>query len=309
MTKKILAVAGPTASGKTALAIELAKRFSGEVVSCDSMQIYKGMDVGTAKPDKEEMSGIPHHMIDIATPEERFSVAEYCRLARAAIDEIHSRGKLPILAGGTGLYMDSVLNNTDFKDFQGDAAFCSEMQSLAERQGNHAVHRLLFEKDPTAAQSIHPNNLKRVIRALEVCHVTGKTFTQVNAESIRKPVYDAYVLGIETDRQLLYDRIDRRVDIMLERGLLDEVKQLKAAGIGRDTTAMQAIGYKELLDFLDGAVSLQAAVDKIKQESRRYAKRQLTWFRRNPDINWVGIGTDKQLEEIFEKCSRFLAKA
>lgn len=306
MTKKIIAVAGPTASGKTALAIELAKRFSGEVVSCDSMQIYKGMDVGTAKPDADEMCGIPHHMIDIAVPDKRFSVAEYCTMARDAIDHILSRGRLPILAGGTGLYMDSVLNNTDFKDFQGDKEFCAEMQRLAGEKGNTAVHRLLEEKDAVAAQNIHPNNLRRVIRALEVCHVTGKTFTQVNAESIRKPVYDALVLGIETDRQLLYQRIDRRVDIMLEKGLLDEVKELKKAGIGRDTTAMQAIGYKELLDFLEGEISFDGAVDKIKQESRRYAKRQLTWFRRNPDINWVSIGDEKSIEEIIERCKSFL---
>lgn len=306
MTKKILAVAGPTASGKTALAIELAKRFSGEVVSCDSMQIYKGMNVGTAKPDAAEMCGIPHHMIDIAQPDKRFSVAEYCTMAREAIDDILDRKKLPILAGGTGLYMDSVLNNTDFKDFQGDEAFCTEMQRLAEEKGNIAVYQLLEEKDAVAAQNIHPNNLRRIIRALEVCHVTGKTFTQVNAESIRKPVYDALILGIDTDRQLLYERIDRRVDIMLEKGLLDEVKKLKEAGIGRDTTAMQAIGYKELLDFLEGEISFDGAVDKIKQESRRYAKRQLTWFRRNSDINWVNIGDEKAIEEIMEKCKGFL---
>ncbi len=306
MTKKILAVAGPTASGKTALAIELAKRFSGEVVSCDSMQIYKGMNVGTAKPDEAEMCGIPHHMIDIALPDKRFSVAEYCTMARAAIDDILDRKKLPILAGGTGLYMDSVLNNTDFKDFRGDEAFCAEMQSLAKEKGNAVVHQLLVEKDPVAAQNIHPNNLRRVIRALEVCHVTGKTFTQVNAESIRKPVYNALVLGIETERQLLYERIDQRVDIMLEKGLLDEVKALKEAGIDRDTTAMQAIGYKELLDFLEGEISFDGAVDKIKQESRRYAKRQLTWFRRNSDINWVSIGDEKAIEEVIEKCERFL---
>jgi len=180
------------------------------------------------------------------------------------------------------------------------------MQRLAGEKGNTAVHRLLEEKDAVAAQKIHPNNLRRVIRALEVCHVTGKTFTQVNAESIRKPVYDALVLGIETDRQLLYQRIDRRVDIMVEKGLLDEVKELKKAGIGRDTTAMQAIGYKELLDFLEGEISFDGAVDKIKQESRRYAKRQLTWFRRNPDINWVSIGDEKSIEAIIERCKSFL---
>ena len=287
MLKKIIAVAGPTASGKTALAIEIAKRFGGEIVSCDSMQIYKYMDVGTAKPDKDELAVAKHHMIDIVHPSEKCSVADFVKLARNCIDDIIERGKLPILAGGTGLYMDSVLENIVFEDFGSDPDFRAEMQKLADSNGAMAVHRLLAEKDPEAAEKIHPNNVRRVIRALEVCHLTGKTFTQVNLESRREPVYDALILGIDADREVLYERINIRVDKMMKNGLLDEVKNLKKMGIDRDTTAMQAIGYKEILEFLEGRATIDEAVEKIKMESRRYAKRQLTWFRRNKDIKWI----------------------
>ncbi len=305
MTNKIIAVAGPTASGKTGLAIELAKRFSGEVVSCDSMQIYCGMDIGTAKPTRDEMCGIPHHMLDIVEPDIRYSVADFVRDARACIDDCISRGKLPVVAGGTGLYMDSVLMNIAFDEVVQDMDYRNEMQNFADQFGTEALHKLLREKDADAAEKIHPNNVRRVIRALEVCHTTGKTFTQVNAESRREPVYDAKIFGIDTDRQILYDRIDRRVDLMLEHGLLDEVKHFYDLGLNRRTTAMQAIGYKELFDYLDGSCSLNDAVEKIKMESRRYAKRQLTWFRRNEAIDWVSIDN---MAEIFDKCNDFLAK-
>ncbi len=287
MLKKIIAVAGPTASGKTALAIELSKRFGGEVVSCDSMQIYRHMDVGTAKPDSEELAEARHHMIDIFEPSESCSVAEFVKLARACIDDILSRGKLPVLAGGTGLYMDSIIENIVFEDFGSDPELRQQLQRMAETEGVEAVHRLLAEKDPEAAEKIHPNNVRRVIRALEVCHLTGKTFTQVNLEARREPVYDAMILGIDTDRQVLYDRINLRVDKMLKAGLVGEVRRLCDMGIGRDTTAMQAIGYKEILEFFEGKATLEEAVEKIKMESRRYAKRQLTWFRRNEKIHWV----------------------
>lgn len=309
MSKKIIAVAGPTASGKTALAVEIAKRVSGEVISCDSMQVYRGMDIGTAKPDEAEKCGVIHHMIDIIEPSEPFSVADFTEMARKCIDDVLSRERVPIIAGGTGLYMDSVLKNIDFAEFKEDVDFRLKMQQLAESCGAEVVHRLLAEKDPEAAKKIHPNNVRRVIRALEVCEVTGKTFTQVNAESRREPLYDTLILGIETDRDVLYSRIDRRVDIMMERGLLDEVKALHTAGINRDTTAMQAIGYKELLDFIEGKAELCDAVDKIKQESRRYAKRQLTWFRRNKDINWVRLDGVGGLDEVFQKCFTFLDKS
>ncbi len=306
MLKKIIAVAGPTASGKTALAIEIAREFDGEVVSCDSMQIYKFMNVGTAKPDKNELKAARHHMIDIVHPSEKCSVADFVRLARACIDDIIRRGKLPIIAGGTGLYMDSVLENIVFEDFGSDPDFRAEMQKLADTNGVEAVHRLLVDKDLEAAERIHPNNVRRVIRALEVCHLAGKTFTQVNRESRREPVYDALILGIDTEREVLYDRINKRVDKMMENDLLKEVKALKDMGIGRDTTAMQAIGYKEILEFLEGRATLDEAVEKIKMESRRYAKRQLTWFRRNDKIQWVSTAKPDYTTVVLEKCRNFL---
>ena len=306
MLKKIIAVAGPTASGKTALAIEIAKRFDGEVVSCDSMQIYKFMDIGTAKPDKSELEAVPHHMIDIVHPSEKCSVADFVEKARACIDDILKRGKLPILAGGTGLYMDSVLENIVFEDFGSDPGFREELQKLADTQGAESVHQMLVAKDPEAAEKIHPNNVRRVIRALEVCHLTGKTFTQVNAESRREPAYDALILGIDANREVLYDRINMRVDKMMECGLVDEVKNIKDMGIGRDTTAMQAIGYKEILEYLEGNSTLGEAVEKIKMESRRYAKRQLTWFRRNSKIHWVSAGDADYMTVVTDKCKDFL---
>ncbi len=306
MLKKIIAVAGPTASGKTALAIEIAKRIGGEIVSCDSMQIYRGMDIGTAKPTPSEQAMAKHFMIDIVEPEESFSVAEFVTMARGCIDEIIGGGKVPILAGGTGLYMDSVLENIVFEDFGSDPELRDRLQRLAEEEGADALHALLREKDSLAAEKIHPNNVRRVIRAIEVCSLTGKTFTQVNLESRREPVYDSLIFGIEADRQVIYDRINRRVDAMLEQGLLEEVKRLFERGLGRDTTAMQAIGYKELLEFLEGAISFDEAVEKIKMESRRYAKRQLTWFRRNEKICWVRPSDDGALEEILNRCVEFL---
>ena len=306
MQNKIIAVAGPTASGKTGLAVEIAKAVGGEIVSCDSMQIYKGLSIGTAKPDAEEMQGIPHCMIDFVEPERRYSVADFVEDARACIDDILARGKVPIIAGGTGLYMDSVLNNISFADFDSDPKFREEMQKLAEVEGNDAVHNLLQKADPEAAEKIHPNNVRRVIRALEVCKVTGKTFTQVNRESVRDAVYDTLIIGIDRNREKLYDRINLRVDIMLEKGLLSEVKGLWEKGIGADTTAMQAIGYKELVEFLEGRCSYDEAVEKIKMESRRYAKRQLTWFRRNPDIVWFDADDEGFYEKVFEKCFTFL---
>ena len=306
MQNKIIAVAGPTASGKTALAVEIAKVVGGEIVSCDSMQIYKDLSIGTAKPDAEEMQGIPHHMIDFVEPQRRYSVADFVDDARACIDDILARGKVPVVAGGTGLYMDSVLNNISFADFDSDPDFREEMQKLADAEGKEAVHSLLQKADPEAAEKIHPNNVRRVIRALEVCRVTGKTFTQVNLESVRDAVYDALIIGIDRDREKLYERINLRVDIMLEKGLLTEVRDLYGKGIGADTTAMQAIGYKELVRYLEGRCTYDEAVEKIKMESRRYAKRQLTWFRRNPDILWFNADEDGYYEKVFEKCFTFL---
>ncbi len=306
MLKKVIAVCGPTASGKTALAIEIAKKFDGEIVSCDSMQIYKYMDIGTAKATEIEQKAVKHHMIDFIEPKVKYSVADFVVRARACIDDIISRGKTPVLAGGTGLYLDSILNNIAFDDFGSDPKFREEMELLAQKDGVDAVHKLLCEKDSEAAQKIHPNNLRRVIRALEVCHLTNKTFTEVNEESRREAVYDALIFAIDAEREALYSRINDRVDCMMKAGLVDEVKRLWDMGVDRNTTAMQAIGYKEVLDYLEGNLNIDETVELIKQESRRYAKRQLTWFRRNEKINWVRLDEDDGMKVIFEKCSQFL---
>ncbi len=303
MTNKIIAVAGPTASGKTRLAIEIARAVSGEVVSCDSMQIYRGMDIGTAKPTADEMCGIPHHMIDIVDPETSYSVADFVRDARAAIDGCLARGKTPVVAGGTGLYMDSVLMNISFDDGLCDESIRLKLEEYERVNGKEALHTLLCEKDPEAAEKIHPNNVRRVIRALEVCYVTGKTFTQVGMEARREPVYNAKIFGIDTERTVLYERINSRVEVMLEQGLLDEARGFFESGLSRTTTAMQAIGYKELFDYFEGRCSLEAAVEKIKMESRRYAKRQLTWFRRNERIDWVRLDDTGKILDI---CREFL---
>lgn len=285
--EKVIGVVGPTASGKTAYAIKLAKELSGEVVSCDSMQIYRYMDIGTAKPDADEMDGIVHHMIDIVDPREDYSVARYVEEAREIIADIHSRGKMPILCGGTGLYFDSVTQNISFKATDTDETFRNEMLAFAEKEGAEALHRKLFEVDPVSAENIHPNNIRRVIRALEIFKTTGVPKSVLDVESVGEPVYDTEIFGMNMSREVLYDRINRRVDIMIERGLIDEVKKLMDMGIPTDTTAMQAIGYKELVIYLNGGCNLETAIDSIKQESRRYAKRQLTWFRRNKNIKWI----------------------
>lgn len=305
---KVVAVVGPTASGKTALAISIAERFGGEVVSCDSMQIYKHMDIGTAKPTAEEQHKIPHHMIDIAEPWESYSVATFVKTARAHIDGILSRGRLPVLAGGTGLYIDSIINNIEFADYGSDEGYRAELHRLAKEKGAEYVHGLLAEKDPAAAEKIHQNNLRRVIRALEICRLSGKTFTEMNEMSRREPVYDALIFGLNVDRQTLYDRINNRVDDMIAAGLENEVKNILDIGVGRDTTAMQAIGYKEFIDYFEGRATLDETVEKIKQESRRYAKRQLTWFKRNPDIHWLMLQDCYSLNKIYQQCFTTIEK-
>lgn len=283
----IVCVVGPTASGKTAFAIELAKQRNGEIVSCDSMQIYKYMDIGTAKPTAQERAQIPHHMIDFADPNEDYSVADFVIRARLCIDDIISRGKLPVLCGGTGLYIDSVVNQIEYPKEMRDDEYRAELWKVAESEGNEVLHNMLSEIDATAAENIHPNNTKRVIRALEICKTSGMTKTEADKLAVSTPIYEAEMTGLNMERARLYDRINRRVDIMMEQGLLDEVKRLIDMGVRRNSTAMQAIGYKELLLYIDGKCSLDEAVEKIKLESRRYAKRQLTWFRRNKNIVWI----------------------
>ena len=285
MKKPIVVIAGPTASGKTALSIALAKAFDGEIVSADSMQIYKFMNIGTAKPTEEEKSGIVHHLMDIVEPSVNFSAADYCELAHRTIADIHQRGKLPIIVGGTGLYIDSLVNNVDFGVPDSDDAIRSELEELARNEGNEAVHKILAEIDPETAEKYHPNNLRRIIRAIEFYKMSGTTISAHAKEEKNSP-YRAVWLALDWDRAVLYDRINRRVDIMMTEGLLDEVKALDGT-YSRNSTAMQGIGYKEFFDYLDGFASLEDTLERVKMNSRRYAKRQLTWFRRNSDIHWL----------------------
>ena len=289
---RILCVAGSTASGKTSLAVELARQLGGEIVSCDSMQIYKGMNVGTATPDDSERGGIPHHLMDFVDPTDPagYSCADYARDARAAVEDILARGKLPILCGGTGLYLDAFLRGGTFEVADSDPALRAELCALAEREGVEALHALLRELDPEEALAVHPNNVKRVARAIEICRTTGRKKSELDRES-REPEcpYDATVIGLHYDsRELLYGRIDQRVDIMLAQGLLEETLRLREAGVFEICrTAAQAIGYKELFPYLDGEASLESCVEVLKMATRRYAKRQLTWFRAKDYVRWI----------------------
>ena len=289
MPPKILVIVGPTASGKTRMAVELAQRHNGEVISADSMQIYRTMDIGTAKPTQEEMGGIPHHMIDVADPEEDFSVARYVEMAARCVDDVLARGKLPIVAGGTGLYIDSLLSGRTFAPFSPDSALRRELEQEMADKGGQAMLEELAKVDPEAAQRLHPNDHKRIIRALEVYRSTGKTITQHNRETQAiPPRYDALTIGLAfQDRQAMWRRIDQRVDEMVAAGLEDEVRRLLTSGISPKCTAMQAIGYKEFTQALSGEMTWKEAADVVKLRSRQYAKRQLTWFGRNPNTRWV----------------------
>ena len=289
MPPKILVIVGPTASGKTRMAVELAQRHNGEVISADSMQIYRTMDIGTAKPTQEEMGGIPHHMIDVADPEEDFSVARYVEMAARCVDDVLARGKLPIVAGGTGLYIDSLLSGRTFAPFSPDSALRGELEREMADKGGAAMLEELAKVDPEAAQRLHPNDHKRIIRALEVYRSTGKTITQHNRETQAiPPRYDALTIGLAfQDRQAMWRRIDQRVDEMVAAGLEDEVRRLLTSGISPKCTAMQAIGYKEFTQALSGEMTWKEAAELVKLRSRQYAKRQLTWFGRNPNTRWV----------------------
>ena len=301
----IICIAGPTASGKTALAVELAKRFNGEVVSCDSMQIYRRMDIGTAKPFPEERQGIPHHMIDVAEPDEDFSVSRYCEMASPIVDDIVARGKTAIIAGGTGLYMDSLIKGNDFAPFPSTG--CRErLEAQCDEMGMDFMMNMLREIDPEAAERIHDR--KRMIRALEVYQETGETITEHNRKTqLIPPKYNPLWFGLDFEsRQELYDRIDLRVDIMLQQGLVKEIQDLLASGIPEKCTAMQAIGYKEFVDALDGRCTIEEAAAQVQQSSRRYAKRQLTWFRRNKAMNWLTRHPGEDAEEILERATRIV---
>ena len=304
---RVLAITGPTASGKTALGVALAQRLNGEVISADSMQIYEGLDIATAKPTREEMQGVPHHLIGIIPRTERFSVAEYVRLARACIEDIAGRGRLPVMVGGTGLYIDSVLGGMQFAPEPEDPGIREMLAARLAQEGGEALHAQLAALDPEAAAAIHPHNTVRVMRALEVCLRTGKTFTAYKRENAAVPSpYRALYLGLDyADRAVLYGRIDRRVDAMVAAGLVEE------AAAARDPamqTAAAAIGYKELLPYFDGTASLPDCIAKIKQETRRYAKRQLTWFRRNAQIHWLKMYENDEVAKNLEKAEKMIAK-
>ena len=305
---QIICIAGPTASGKTALAVELAKEFHGEVVSCDSMQIYKRMDIGTAKPTAEEMQGIPHHMIGIIEPDEDFSVSRYCEMATPIVDDILARGKTVIIAGGTGLYMDSLIKGNDFAPFPA-TGHRERLEEKLKVAGLDAMLAELAAIDPEAADRSQ-RNPRRIIRALEVFYETGETITAHNLRTQAIPDrYDPLWLGLDFDpRKLLYDRIDLRVGLMLEMGLMEEIETLLASGISADCTAMQAIGYKEFLTALHGHGTIEEAADQVRQSSRRYAKRQLTWFRRNGNMNWLTRHEGEGTEEIIEKARQLILK-
>ena len=289
MNDRIIAVAGPTASGKSALALELCKRLGGELVSLDSMQIYKGLDIGTAKPTKAEQAEVRHHMIDICDPREKFSAADFAERAHGVIADIRSRGKRVVLCGGTGLYLDTVLGRLDFGEIESNEKLRRELIAFAEKNGADALYERLVKIDPQAAEKIHKNNVRRVARAIEIYELTGKTKTEHDREAISDSPYDSLIIGLDyNDREVLYNRINRRVDLMIDAGLETEVRSLLSEGsLSADSTAGQAIGYKEMLGYVAGEYTLDDAIEKIKLGTRRYAKRQLTWLRRNPEINWL----------------------
>lgn len=284
---RVIVIVGPTASGKTNLSIELAKRMNGEIISADSMQIYKYMDIGTAKPTKEEMQDISHYLIDEVLPNEDFNVVRFKELAEKYIDNILEKGKQPIVAGGTGLYISSLINNINFSESESDWELREAFKKEAEEFGPEYLHKKLQEVDPNSALSIHPNNIKRVIRALEVYYQTQKPISYHNEMSRSiPPKYQFVLVGLNMDRQVLYNRINKRVDIMIQNGLVDEVKGLVDLGYADSIISMQGIGYKEILEFLRNNITLEQAIDNIKQGTRRYAKRQITWFKRIHGINW-----------------------
>ena len=300
MTKiPLIVVAGPTASGKTSLAIDIAKTLDGEIVCADSMQIYKYMDIGTAKATRDEQAQCPHHLMDIVEPDCEFSVADYTELAHKTISDIVSRGKTPIMCGGTGLYIDSVVNDVEFGEFENDYTLRRELEELAKKEGSQRLIDMLSEFDPLSAKKLHPNNLKRIIRAIEFYKVSGIPISEhQHMTKLKESRYSAVEFIIDRERCELYDRINRRVDIMMDEGLADEVKTLMDRGYSPKLNSMQGIGYKELIAYFDGKSTLDESVDAIKQNSRRYAKRQLTWFRRNENIHW--LSPDNALEEALK---------
>ena len=285
---KVIVIVGPTASGKTKTSIEVAHKLNGEIISADSMQIYKEMNIGTAKPTIEEMDGIKHHMIDIISPDEEFNVAKYKEMVENIIEEILNKNKVPIIVGGTGLYVNSLTNGIDFIEVKEDLEFRKKMLEKANTYGPKVLHDELMKIDEESAKKIDMNNVRRVIRALEVYKLTNKTKTELDKEAIKEPKYDYRMYGIYWDRDVLYERINKRVDIMLNDGLIDEVKNLTSK-YTLSKTALQGLGYKEVIEYFENKLTYDEMVEKIKMETRRYAKRQLTWFKRDKRINWLNI--------------------
>lgn len=307
MKQKLICIAGPTASGKTALSIALAKLLDTEIISSDSMQLYRGMNIGTAKPDLNERDGVVHHMFDVAEAGEDFSVARYQQMADACVQDILSRGRIPIVCGGTGLYLDALIDGSTFSGDETNQEAREKYNAIAREQGPHALHELLRAVDPESADRIHENNVKRVVRALEVYDQTGMTIGEMNAKNKRpEPKYDAILFALcPTERQVLYDRIDRRVDQMEQAGLVEEVRCLWESG--RLTgTAGQAIGYKELVPYLEGKVPLSDCLDTLKRASRNYAKRQLTWLRRDKRVNWLYYNSAEEFSAILQQATEIL---
>lgn len=308
MSKPVIVIAGPTASGKTELAVRLALITDGEIISADSMQLYKYMDIGTAKPDTAEMSGIRHYLIDEVDPDTEFSVARFRELALKYLSEIQSRGKQPIIAGGTGLYINSLIYNINFSETVIDQELRDRLRSAATEKGNRYLYERLLEIDPEAASRIHENDLKRIIRAIEVHEHTGKPISLHRQLSrLEPPPYKYMVFGLRWDRRKLYDRIERRVDMMFEKGLLDEVRGLVEKGYDKNAVAMQGLGYKEILAYFRGECTLGEAVYILKRDTRQYAKRQLTWFKRIEGIQWLDIDENTDMEELAKKIADHIA--
>ena len=306
--RPLIILSGPTAVGKTALSIALAKMVNGSIVSADSMQVYKHMDIGSAKITKEEMDGVTHYLVDVLMPNEEFNIVRFQQMAKKAIEEIYAQGKIPILVGGTGFYIQSVLYDINFETQNSDEAYRIELETYANEHGNEALHGKLKEIDPTSAEIIHANNVKRVIRALEFYKLTGKPISLHNEEEHRKESPYNYAYFVLTDkRERLYERIDKRVDTMVKQGLLEEVKTLKKMGYHQKMVSMQGLGYKEILNYLDGVYSLEEAIYILKRETRHFAKRQLTWFRRERDIIWMDKSEyDYDEEKILLEMKRLL---
>lgn len=311
MKQPLIILTGPTAVGKTALSIKLAGAIGGEIISADSMQVYRHMDIGSAKVTKEQMAGIPHHLIDVLEPDQEFSVVTFQAMAKEALAHIYAHGHIPIIVGGSGFYIQALLYDIDFSEQAEDDGIRGELEALLQRGGEGAkktLHNMLEELDPEAASQIHPNNIKRVIRAIEYFHQTGEKISLHNERSREKASpYNFLYYVVTADRAQLYRRIERRVDIMLEQGLVEEVKKLKDMGCHRGQTSMQGLGYKEILDYLSGDVSLEEAVYRLKRDTRHFAKRQLTWFKRERDVRWLDLAEFHQdqslvLERILEDC-------